>query len=481
MKKALQTVCKQPDLSPMPIVLLVLAIVASASVATGQDWSMLGGSPGRNLVSFMKGVPLEWDLRTKKNLKWSVELGSQTYASPVVAGGKVFVGTNNDLPRDPRFEGDRGVLMAFRESNGELLWQAISDKLPGGGIHDWPSVGVCSTPLVEGDRLYYVNNRDELVCLDTEGFHDAQNDGLPTEASQTLLDADVVWKLDMMAELGVFPHNASNSSPLSHGDLLFVGTSNGRSEDHTRVPSPEAPSLVAVDKRTGRVIWSDNSPGDAILNGQWTSPALGMIGGVLQVVTGQGDGWVRGFEAVTGKKLWEFDTNPKESVYPDSRNEILATPVVFGDRVYVANGQDPENGEGKGRLVAIDATRRGDITATGLLWDYAEIRRSLSTPAIYEGLIYYPDFSGFFHCLDAETGEMQWIHDTFAAVWGSPIVIDGKVFLGDEDGDVVILRAGRQEEVIAENNVEDAIYSTPVPANNTLFIATRGRLLAIAE
>ena len=87
----------------------------------------------------------------------------------------------------------------------------------------------------------------------------------------------------------------------------------------------------------------------------------------------------------------------------------------------------------------------------------------------------------FFIVWTRKREKMQWVHDTFAAVWGSPIVIDGKVFLGDEDGDVVILRAGRQEEVIAENNVEDAIYSTPVPANNTLFIATRGRLLAIAE
>jgi outer membrane protein assembly factor BamB len=147
----------------------------------------------------------------------------------------------------------------------------------------------------------------------------------------------------------------------------------------------------------------------------------------------------------------------------------------------VANGQDPEHGEGVGHLYCIDATKRGDITESGRVWHYDKIRRSISTAAIHDGLVYYPDFSGFFHCLDAETGEVLWVHDLLAAVWGSAMVVDGKVYLGDEDGDVVVLKAGRKLEVLAEVNMKSSVYSTPVPAHGVLFLNSRNQLYALAD
>lgn len=442
---------------------------------------MWGGTPDRNMVSNMKGLPASWDLANKKNIRWVAALGSQSYGNPVVSGGMVFVGTNNEGLRDPRQAGDRGVLMAFRESDGEFLWQATSEKLAAGRVNDWPYQGVASSPLVEGDRLYYVNNRAEVVCLDTQGFRDQQNDGPYKEEKFTgPQDGDIVWKFDMMEELGVHPHNLANSSPVVYGDLLYVSTSNGQDESHVRIPSPRAPAILALDKRTGKLVWEDNSVEDRILHGQWSTPTVGKIGDVLQVVHAQGDGWVRGYEALTGKKLWEFDTNPKDSVWPKTRNELISTPVIFEDRVYIANGQDPEHGEGVGHLYAIDATKRGDITETGRLWHYDKIRRSISTAAIHGGLVYYPDFSGFLHCLDAKTGRVFWVHDMLAAVWGSPLVADGKVYLGDEDGDVVVMQEGREKKVLAEMNMGSSVYSTPVPANGMLFIVSRNQLIALA-
>ena len=191
-------------------------------------------------------------------------------------------------------------------------------------------------------------------------------------------------------------------------------------------------------------MWEDNSVGEKILHGQWSSPAVGKIGDTMQVVIGQGDGWVRGYEAKSGKKLWEFDLNPKDSVWPKTRNEVISTPVIHENIVYIANGQDPEHGEGVGHLYAIDGTKRGDITKTGMIWHYDNIRRSISTGAIYNGILFYSDFSGFLHAVDIKTGKPYWKHDMFAAIWGSPMVIDGKVYLGDEDGDVD--RHGRRQE-----------------------------------
>jgi outer membrane protein assembly factor BamB len=284
-----------------------------------------------------------------------------------------------------------------------------------------------------------------------------------------------------MEEVGAHPHNMSNSSPVSYGNLIYVSTSNGQDESHVNVPSPRAPSIIALNKHTGELVWEDNSVGENILHGQWSSAAVGKIGDVVQVVIGQGDGWIRAYEAESGKKLWEFDTNPKDSVWPKTRNEMIATPIIVDGVVYVANGQDPEHGEGVGHLYAIDGTKRGDITQSGRIWHYDKIRRSISTGALADGLLYYPDFSGFLHCLDAKTGKPYWVHDMLAAVWGSPLVADGKVYLGDEDGDVVVLQHGKEKKVLAEMNMGSSVYATPVPANGVLFLMNRNQLFALAE
>ena len=461
---------------------LLIAVLFSSAFLEAQQpgksshWPMPGKTSDRKMIS----LPAIWDLQSGVNIRWVAKLGSQTYSSPVVAGGKVFIGTNNEFPRNPANNHDMGVLMVFRESDGKFLWQALSEKLASGRAQDWPGVGVCSTPLVVGERVYYINNRNELVALDTEGFMDHKNDGPLQSETVGPWEADQIWILDLIEELGVYPHNASHSSPVFRGDLLFVGTSNGRSEDHSRVPAPEAPTLIAVNRLSGKVFWSDSSPGDGILNGQWTSPTVAVIDGVDQVIMGQGDGWVRSFAAQTGKPLWKFNTNPKDTIYPETRNSILATPGVWENFVYVANGQDPENGEGRGYLYCIDATKRGDITERGLVWLYSEIRRSVSNPVLHKGLLYYPDFSGFLHCLDAASGRLYWVHDTFAAVWGSPTIADSKLYLGDEDGDVVVLALGKTEKVLAKNDLGSSVYSTPGPAHQALFIATREKLFALA-
>ena len=208
---------------------------------------------------------------------------------------------------------------------------------------------------------------------------------------------------------------------------------------------------------------------------------VGKIGGVDQVVSAQGDGWVRGYETLTGKKLWEFDTNPKNAVWPKNRNEVISTPVIYNNVVYISNGQDPEHGEGVGHAYAIDATKRGDITESGRLWHFDKIRRSISTAAIKDDMIFLADFSGFVHCLDLKTGKPYWTHDMFAAVWGSPMLIDDKVYVGDEDGDITVLAASKELKVISEQNMGSSVYATVVPANGTLFVMNRNQLYAIAE
>ncbi|MBM4021984.1 MAG: serine/threonine protein kinase [Planctomycetes bacterium] len=536
-------------MSPIHAILALLGVAATASAA---EWNQWGGSPHRNNTPAAAGLPVEWSPgdfdqdtgawrpETSQNVLWVAALGSQSYGNPVVADGKVFVGTNNGkgwLKRYPPAT-DLGCLLAFTLADGSFLWQDSSEKLPTGRVHDWPLQGICCAPLVEGDRLWYVTSRGEVKCLDTAGFRDGENDGPFTGEKAIAVDeADVVWALDMMKELGVSQHNMCSCSVTAAGDLLFVNTSNGVDEGHLNLPNPAAPSFLCLDKRNGKVLWADATPGANVLHGQWSSPAYAELGGVPQVIFGGGDGWLYAFDARgeqgKAKLLWEFDCNPKTSKYTlggrADRNHIIGTPVIHDGLVYVAVGEDPEHGEGVGHLWCIDPTKRGDVSSELALslkepgtplprrriqaviaedgevarpnpnsaakWHYQGLdangdgkpsfeetmHRTCGTVAIKDGLLFVADFSGLFHCLDIKTGKPLWTHDMLAASWGSPLLADGKVYIGDEDGDITIFSLGPKKEILAEINMGNSVYSTPIAIGDTLYIANKSHLFAIKE
>ncbi len=470
----------------IPSILGVL-LLAGAALAE-QKTAQFGSDRSRNLISEETGLPSAWDVKTGKNVAWSQPVGSQSYAGPLVFGGVVLVGTNNEGHRNPKLTRDRGVIMAFDEKSGEFLWQITHAKLPESKLHDWPLQGICSTPAAEGDRFYYVSNRAQLVAADLEGLADGENDGPYKDETETgEHDGDVVWIYDMMAELDVFPHNLAVSSPIIVGDLVIVTTGNGVDEGHVNVPSPLAPSFIAVHKETGELVWENADPGESILHGTWSNPSYAVIKGRPQVLFPGGDGWLYALEPEHGKLLWKFNANPEGSQWrlggAGTKNNIIGMAVIYDQKVYVGVGQDPEHGEAPGNLWAIDATGSGDVTKTGVVWHRGgeDFHRTISSAAIKDGVLYIPDLSGFLYALDPATGEHYWTYDAFAAVWGSPFVADGKVYLGDEDGDVVVLAAGKKMVEISEQNMGAAVYTTPVAHDGVLFVLSRNRLFALRD
>jgi outer membrane protein assembly factor BamB len=490
---------------------LLALLAALAAVPTGAapvpkpppppSWPMFGGTPARNMVNlrerleiFPKDAP-KWgadagaDKRWEaKWVLWKAQLGSRAFGAPVVAGGRVYVGTNNTAarnPRDVRRNGrgeverlDKGVLMCFDEKTGRFLWQAVHDKLPGGNVSDWPEIGIASSPAVVGNRLYYVSNQCRVVCADANGFADG-NQGFQHEQYQDASDADIIWEYDMMWELKVFPHNRANCSPLVVGERLFVCTSNGVDESHINIPSPDAPTLICLDRDTGKLLWTDNSPGKNIMHGQWCNPAYAAEP-VPQVLHGQGDGWLRAFDPETGKLLWQFDCNPKGAKYglggTGDKCDFLAAPVVYNGRVYIGTGQDPEHSAGTAQLWCVDLKKAVELgakvkdrdvspelvvrtekrddeekvvtkpnPASALAWVYGgpegrpfaprefKFGRTLSTVAVVDDVVYAAEFHGFLHCLNAKTGAEYWRYDTKASIWGSPFYADGKVLLASDD------------------------------------------------
>ncbi len=498
------------------------------------DWPQWGGTAIRSNTPPDADIPLTWDLETGENVRWSMALGSETYGNPVVANGKVYVGTNNAsgyLKRYPNTT-DLGVLLCFDEKDGKFLWQHNNEKLPSGRVHDWPDQGICSAAAVDGDRLWYVTSRGTVCCLDTQGFLDGENDGpYKSEPNENKDEADVIWELNMMNELSVSQHNMCSCSVTFAGNLLFVNTGNGVDESHITIPEEQAPSFMCLNRDTGEVIWTDSSPGGNVLHGQWSSPAYAELGGVKQVLFGGGDGWLYSFsaEGKNGKSelLWKFDCNPKDSLYLLSRatrNHLISTPLIYDGLVYIAVGEDPEHGEGAGHLWCIDPTKRGDVSPTivynssdprtpiapkrlialekdkgdferdnpnsAAVWHYVgsdpsdfetTMHRTCGTSAIKDGLLFVADFSGLVHCVDCKTGEGYWTYDMLAESWASPLLINDKVMISDADGEIAIFELSKEMKLIDEVDVQTAVFTTPIVANNTIFIANRNRLFAIEK
>jgi outer membrane protein assembly factor BamB/HEAT repeat protein len=409
--------------------------------------------------------PIDWDTASGRNIIWSAELGNDTYGSPVAAGDAVYVGTDNARRLDPAYREEAGVLMAFNADDGRFRWQDVSPRVER-GLREFLLPSTTSTPYVEGNRLYYVTSECQFRCLDTAS-------------------ADVVWELDICGRLGVFPHEATNSDVLPLGDLLMVSTSNGQNEGHTLVPSPRAPSLIAVDKRSGDVVWRAVGAGEHVLHGQWSSPVAANINGRVQVLFGGGDGWLRAYDALSGHEVWRFDGNPKDARWLPrpgvlSRGFILASPVFAGGRVFVAMGQSPGHGNGPSLIHAISPNGQGDVTESRLLWTSREIGRVVATPIEKDGLLYVADVGGFVYCLDAATGAIVWKHDTFSAIWGCFLLAGDRLYVGNEDGTMTVLRTGRRLEKLAQIEMDAALYSRPMVVGDAMYLATARRLYRIA-
>ncbi len=523
------------NLSACALLRPACALAALLSLAGGPvsaaDWPQWGGSSHRNMASAERGLPdrfdpgkrrrdeLGFDPATSRNVKWIARLGAENYSAASIAEGRVVIGTNDEELNDPRFEATGGgVLKCFREDDGQLEWQLIAPKLEidrskVSEDFDAMDLGICATPTIDNGRIYLVTNRCEVLCLDLDGQRDG-NDGPFVDESTfavpngsaaiaiTEKDADIVWRYDMLSDLPVFPHDASNCSVLIHGGTLYVGTANGVYDG--KVVLPTAPSLIALDQQTGRLLARDDGKISAgVFHGQWSSPTVVSLNGRDIIIYGGGDGFCYAFEPVaessagvaTLKQIWKFDCNPpgyrerggKEIDYwalvrggPKdldsngdlySPSEIIGSPVVHENRIYVTIGQDPLHGHGRGAISCLNA----DGTCA---WQSTEIGRSLSTPAVADGLLYCAEWAGKVHCLDIKTGEHLWTHDTSEEIWSSTFVADGKVYIGTRRF-LTVLAAAPSLQHLADIKLVTPIWSVPSAANGVLYVSSQKNLWAV--
>ena len=499
---------------------ITLFIISSLAISNlfGADWPMWGRDGSRNMISDEKQIIFDFnpgemnddevvDMKTTQNIKWVAKLGSQAYGNVTIGNGCVFIGTNNESPRDQGKKGDRGVVMCLDEKTGELKWQLVIPKLGAGKVSDWEYIGICSSTAIDGDKVYVVTNRCEVVCLDINGFTNG-NDGPSKQEADYVnpkgmkdslnekMDADIIWMYDMRDELGVFPHNVTSSSPVIIDDKVYIATSNGVDWSHTNIPSPLSPSWIALDKNSGELVGEDGSgASENALHAAWSSLTYGKINQKEILIWGGTDGFCYGYENKTVKDadgydlfepLWKVDCNEpnyrkdkdgKKIPYatPPGPSELIGTPVLYEGKVYCAIGQDPEHGDGVGRLSCMDAE-------TGkVIWKYTDVGRTISTVSIADDLVYIAEYAGIIHCLDANSGKVYWTHDSFSRIWGSTLVVDGKLILGNEDGDLLVMNHGKTKPKVKTVSMGAPVYSSPVVSNGVLYVGTQTHLYAIGK
>jgi outer membrane protein assembly factor BamB len=512
----------------------------------GADWPQWGGRKEVNFVSGETGLPTEFsralpvgagqtNAEPARNVKWSVPLGTQTYSTPAVAGGRIYLGTNDERMKDPRLEKTRGgLILCLDEKTGSLIWELPVPRLKTRNKlfnFDDMGLGICSSPLVAGKRVYLIGSRGDVLCLDTAGQRDG-NDGPFTDEGRYIADkaelpdkpglfaagaappppepvkleatdGDILWRYDFFVEQGVWAQDAVDCSPLLLDDNLYVCTSIGVDKSHQRIPSPGAPDLIVLDAKTGKLLATNDVPiGNAIYHGEWSSPTYAVVKKQRLIIWGGGDGRCYAFDARfergkggapgTLKRRWWFDCNPPHNKFRDGQplpynrnhegpSEIIATPVCVDGRVYVPVGQDSRHGDGPGCLSCFSAGGRGDITETGRLWQCFDVRRSFSSAAVVGGLVFMADYEGHVYCLDAASGQTCWVHKLEGHVFASPFAADGKVYLADDSGKVTVFALAREKKVLAVNRLDAPIYTTPVAANGVLYIATGRTLFALEE
>jgi len=263
-----------------------------------------------------------------------------------------------------------------------------------------------------------------------------------------------------------------------------------------------------LDKKTGKVIARDDFQiGLDIAHGQWSSPAMGVVNGKKLVFQGTGSGYFFAACALTTeevekakqvetpvllKNVWRFNGHPlaqtqEEKIPIDHQHDstsfqFTANPVFDDNRIYVVCTQEMHHGMKEGWLVCLDATQTDDITRSGgLIWSYKNMTSSDSTVAIADGLLYVADSSGTLHCLDAKTGKPYWTHVIGSPVWASPLVADGKVYIGNGRRTFWVFAHGTAKKVLSEIRMPSGTYCTATAANKTLYVPVNGTLYAVGN
>jgi outer membrane protein assembly factor BamB len=386
-----------------------------------------------------------------KNIAWKAPIQGLGWSSPVINGDQVWLTTAVELPLPPKPEkpaepapaadADKPAAkpeevyapislraVCYDRNSGKVLYDVEVFHIENPGRIHKKNSHASPTPVLEGDRLYLHYGKHGTACITTAG--------------------EIVWKTREL----VYEHrHGPGGSPVVYKDLLLLSC------DGTDVQY-----VVGLDKATGKIRWKTSREGRMA----YTTPLLVDVDGKIQLISSGGDA-VMGYEPETGKELWQC----KYDGY-----SLVPRPVIGHGMVYICTGYDNPG------LIAVRLGGTGDVTETHLAW---EIKKTYAprnaSPILVGDQLYIASDNGILSCVDAKTGEIVWQERLGGNFSASPLLVDGRIYLLDEDGKTTVIKPGKQFEKLAENLIDARTLASFSVAGKAFFLRTDTSLYRIEQ
>jgi outer membrane protein assembly factor BamB len=420
------------------LVIIVLSTIASLHIVSAENWPQWRG-PALNGVSGEKNLPVKWT--TEENITWKLGMPGWSGSTPIIWDNYIFINASEaESGMTPK--GDI-YFWCIDRTKGTPLWKKL---LSSGDVKLRKQNMSSPSPVTDGRSVWVLTGTGILKGFDFKG--------------------NELWSRDIQKEYGKFGLNwGYASSPLLHEDSLYVPVLHGMKTD-------EPSYILRIDKATGKTIWRAERPTPAIRESPdaYITPALLRHNGSIELVISGGD-CVTGHDLETGKELWRaYGLNPEN----DPFHRIVNSPVVVDGMIYAGSKSKP--------YMALRAGGRGDVTESHRVWAI-DNGPDVPTPVTDGKYLYMVRDNGGFLCLDAKTGKEIYSPQRLkpGTYSSSPVLADGKIYATNEEGTTVVVKAGPQFEVLAENALNDYTLSSPAISDGQIFIRTASYLYCIGK
>ncbi len=379
--------------------LLMFFLVPADRVRSGSDWTDWRG-PARDGISLEKGLPTRWSPKGE-NLAWKAPYGGRS--APIVMGGRVFL-----FNTAGEGESMQERVMCLNADTGKLLWErrlnVYESDVPPRRIAWSSPVGDPAT-----GNVFVLGACNELTALSNDG--------------------KVLWSRSLTEEFGAWTtHGGRTTSPIIEGDLVIVGTI----IDGWGDTAQRKHRFYAFDKSTGECVWT-SAPGGRPYDTVYPTPIAATINGTRLIIVGGADGAVYGIKAQTGEPVWNC---------PITKRGINNCAVINGTTVFASHSEENLDTNEMGLIVAIDATGKGTLGKGNIKWSVNGFRGGYSSPVIDGDRLYQIDDSANLFAFEINTGKELWKHTLGTLQRASPVLADGKLYVGTENGKFFILKPG---------------------------------------
>jgi outer membrane protein assembly factor BamB len=425
--------------------MLVAGLVAGAITATGAaDWPEWRG-PSRDGHSTETNLPSTWS-PAGENLAWRIPIGSRS--SPVVFGNRIYLNTpTGDLANTQE------RLVALDAETGKIVWERRFSLY----LSDVPQHrSSWASPAVDPDtgNIYLFTVAAQLVCVSPDG--------------------KVLWDRSLPDEYGaVTTHGGRTTSPIIEGDKVILNALILAWGDLNRTGN----RYFAFDKKTGQTVWIA-SPQTRHYDTNYSTPIVATIDGTRAILVGGTDGAYHAMKLNTGERLWSIDV---------SKRAILNSPLFRDNVAYLTHGEENLDTTEMGLIAAVDATRTGVLTPEAFKWRTRGFLPTFASPVADAERLYTLDNSAIVGAFDLKTGAKVWEKTLGTLQKGSPVLADGKLYVGTENGKFFILRPSAtgvevlDEDVLGTPQAPEIIVASPIVADGRVYVTSMDALYAIGR